>query len=226
MNEIFDPDRVEPFFALPADVRRKQIHTDHATNYSVVRLELIEHVYNVMYRQRLRDPVQHNWAHRIVPLQEVQSVLERPSGKADLKLKGARGAGDAETTTADGFDLVVFGTGYTRNAHRKILKPIEQMLVGDCSVDKRYRVQFKDGVVARDAGIWLQGCCEATHGVRSPASTAPPNRCVLTCPKLSDSLLSILAVRGGRLVDSIFGEQQQQTDSSRPAKPQQLRAQL
>jgi L-ornithine N5-oxygenase len=166
VNEIFDPDRVEPFFSLPADVRKKQIQAGHATNYSVVRLELIEHVYNVMYRQRMRDRDQHNWAHRIVPLQEVQSVLERPSGKVDLKLKGTRGAGD-------GFDLVVFGTGYMRNTHRKMLKPVEPVLAGDCSVDNKYRVQFKDGVVARDAGIWLQGCCEATHGVCSPASLAP-----------------------------------------------------
>ncbi|KAA8905683.1 L-lysine 6-monooxygenase (NADPH-requiring)-domain-containing protein [Sphaerosporella brunnea] len=189
VNEIFDPDRVDPFYALPADVRKTQIREDKATNYSVVRLELIEHVYNVMYRQRLRNPDQRTWAHRIMTNQEVQSVVERPSGKVDLKLKDSRGGSGAnEVETTDGFDLVIFGTGYMRNAHRKLLKDAEPLFEGDCVVDRKYRVQFKEGAVARDTGIWLQGCCEATHG-------------------LSDSLLSILAVRGGQMVDAIFGEQ-------------------
>lgn len=173
MNEIFDPDRVDPFFSLPSDIRRKQIAEDRATNYSVVRLELIEHIYNVMYRQKLRDPDQRNWAHRIHPQQEVQSVIERPNGKVDLKLKSSQGGAIPDTNTnaatTDGFDLVVFGTGYKRDVHRSLLKPAESLFVGgDCTVDRTYRVQFKDGAVARDAGVWLQGCCEATHGVCSP----------------------------------------------------------
>jgi L-ornithine N5-oxygenase len=54
------------------------------------------------------------------------------------------------------------------------------------SVGRDYRVQTAPGAVGQDAGIWLQGCNEKTHG-------------------LSDSLLSILAVRGGEMVESIFG---------------------
>lgn len=177
MNEIFDPDRVGPFFSLPAGIRRKQIVEDRATNYSVVRLGLIEHIYNVMYRQKLRDPDQKNWAHRIHPQQEVQSVIQRPNGKVDLELKSSQGGSIPDTstttttTTTDGFDLVVFGTGYKRDVHRRLLKLTEGLFAGDdCTVDRTYRVQFKDGAVARDAGIWLQGCCEATHGVFSPLS--------------------------------------------------------
>jgi L-ornithine N5-oxygenase len=167
VNEIFDPDRVDPFYSLPADLRKEQIQADKATNYSVVRLELIEHVYNVMYRQRLRNPDQRTWAHRIVTHQDVQSIVERPNGKVDLKLKSARGVNDVEATTTEGFDLVIFGTGYMRNAHRQMLKDAEPLFDGDCTVDRKYRVQFKEGAVARDAGIWLQGCNEATHGVRT-----------------------------------------------------------
>jgi L-ornithine N5-oxygenase len=47
-------------------------------------------------------------------------------------------------------------------------------------------VQFEEGTVAPGAGIYLQGCNEQTHG-------------------LADSLLSILSVRGGEMVDTIFG---------------------
>jgi L-ornithine N5-oxygenase len=55
-------------------------------------------------------------------------------------------------------------------------------------VGRNYRVETAPGAVAEDAGLWLQGCNEKTHG-------------------LSDSLLSILAVRGGEMVDSIFGSE-------------------
>ncbi|KAH9845338.1 L-ornithine N(5)-monooxygenase [Teratosphaeria destructans] len=54
------------------------------------------------------------------------------------------------------------------------------------TVRRDYGVEFKRGAIAPDAGVWLQGCNEQTHG-------------------LSDSLLSILACRGGEMVESIFG---------------------
>jgi L-ornithine N5-oxygenase len=53
-------------------------------------------------------------------------------------------------------------------------------------VGRDYSVHFEQGTVQPDAGIFLQGCNEKTHG-------------------LSDTLLSILAVRGGEMVDRIFG---------------------
>lgn len=54
------------------------------------------------------------------------------------------------------------------------------------NVSRDYRVQFEPGTVSDDAGVWLQGCNETTHG-------------------LSDVLLSILATRAGEVVDTIFG---------------------
>jgi L-ornithine N5-oxygenase len=38
-------------------------------------------------------------------------------------------------------------------------------------VSRDYSVQFSPGAVADGSGIWLQGCCEGTHGV-SPISFA------------------------------------------------------
>jgi len=55
------------------------------------------------------------------------------------------------------------------------------------TVGRDYGIVFADGEVGDDAGVWLQGCNEGTHG-------------------LSDTLLSILAPRGGELVRSIFGD--------------------
>jgi len=91
-------------------------------------------------------------------------------------------------------DYVFTATGYVRNAHESMLSEIRNLLPdelqknGNFAVSRDYRVQL-DGekVDKRRAGVWLQGCNEGTHG-------------------LSDTLLSILAVRGGELVQSIFGD--------------------
>ena len=86
-------------------------------------------------------------------------------------------------------------SGYTRDVHEDMLKGVRHLMPGGCKAGKiwhvrrNYSVEFLDGVVKHDAGVWLQGCNESTHG-------------------LSDTLLSILAVRGGEMVQSIFGNAQ------------------
>lgn len=43
-------------------------------------------------------------------------------------------------------------------------------------VGRDYGVRFASGAVAQGSGVWLQGCCEGTHGVSapfSPSSTHP-----------------------------------------------------
>ena len=43
-------------------------------------------------------------------------------------------------------------------------------LARELKVSRDYRVQFAPGAVAPGSGVWLQGCCEATHGVSEPGS--------------------------------------------------------
>ena len=72
------------------------------------------------------------------------------------------------------FDAVVLATGYVRDLHETMLKPLRHLLekspddagrVG-WTVDEKYRVVFPDeNVDSSEAGIWLQGCNEKTHGV-------------------------------------------------------------
>ncbi|KAI5788365.1 L-lysine 6-monooxygenase (NADPH-requiring)-domain-containing protein [Geopyxis carbonaria] len=185
VNEIFDPERVDALYQLPASVRASSIAEDRATNYSVVRLNLLENLYDMLYHQRLRNPDQEAWQHRIHPHREIVGSSTGPDGKIDLVLRDTR-TGD-EVVPPARFDAVIFGTGYKRDVHETILKPTKSLMKNSaCSVGRDYKVIFDQGAVAEDAGIYLQGCCEKTHG-------------------LSDSLLSILAVRGGELVDTIYG---------------------
>jgi len=76
--------------------------------------------------------------------------------------------------------VVVAATGYRRDDHRRLLGELGPYL-GDFTVGRDYRLETRDDFLP---GIWLQGGCEATHG-------------------LSDTLLSILATRSAEICASL-----------------------
>ena len=65
------------------------------------------------------------------------------------------------------WDLVVVGTGYVRDGHWALLRGLkkEGLLEDDARVERNYQVRMKRGMVDSGCGIWLQGCCEESHGV-------------------------------------------------------------
>ena len=175
---------VSPFYDSTPDVRKLSIEENRATNYSVVRLELLERLYEKLYNQRLHYSDEQSWPHRIIPFSELQHVGSVKEGRLMLTFSDPR---SLSKTRMHDVDLVVVGTGYTRNAHEGILQEAKHLVKSTVNdVEKNYRLEMADDRVSQGCGIWLQGCCEASHG-------------------LSDSLLSILAVRGAELVKSIFG---------------------
>lgn len=171
VNEIFDPSSVDNFFSLDPSTRQKCLQENKVTNYSVVRLPLLESLYEKIYRQKLLDPNPANWPMQLITDREITGLQENSAGvsqsKVKIQMKNLR-TGAAEVTEND-YDLVVFATGYKSNTTSGTLKGLESLLKtpasGHFSVDRDYRLQFKDGKVARDAGVWLQGYCESTHGV-------------------------------------------------------------
>lgn len=77
-------------------------------------------------------------------------------------------------------DAVFVATGYFRDLHETLLKDARDLMPGGdlegvkWTVQRDYRVSFEEKRVSEDAGVWLQGCCETTHGVSfcsSPFST-------------------------------------------------------
>jgi L-ornithine N5-monooxygenase len=79
-------------------------------------------------------------------------------------------AGEEKEEVMD-VDVVFVATGYTRNVHEELLSDAWGLVKsGDregakWEVSRDYRIQFAEGKVSEDAGVWLQGCCESTHGV-------------------------------------------------------------
>lgn len=199
VNEIFNPEKVDEVFSLPADVRSKALYEDKATNYGVVRLELLERLYEDFYTMRLKNADEETWPHRIVPLTDIIRVKEQGE-KLGLTTRNIRTGAECYTE----YDAVIVATGYVRDVYKTILQNTKHLLAQDASgveywnVGRNYKLEYAPGRIDTDAGVWLQGCCEATHG-------------------LSDSLLSILAVRGGDMVDTIFGDNSQYKPSEVPA---------
>ncbi|KAK4677544.1 PAK-related GC kinase Sid1 [Podospora pseudoanserina] len=226
INSIFNPEYIDQIFPKSAAYKAKFLHEARATNYSVVRLELIEHLFETMYHQkRTLGADEKKWPHRILAGRELIKVEDMGDG---LRIKVARlsttGVSDGPLLNEEDLDvdLVICATGYKRTAHVDILKGAygllpefdvageqeqEQEQIGVprkdrwvvesankaqesskrvIEVGRDYGVRFASGAVAQGSGVWLQGCCEGTHG-------------------LSDTLLSVLSTRSGEIVESIFG---------------------
>ncbi|KAI5859242.1 L-lysine 6-monooxygenase (NADPH-requiring)-domain-containing protein [Durotheca rogersii] len=224
VNSIFNPSFVDALYQRSPEDRRFLLEDSRSTNYGVVRLELIERLYERMYDQKRElGSDARKWPHRILSATDVVSLdakgdqlrlTVRPLGSGRYTVCGwaeedAKHGAD-ETETLD-VDLVIAATGYQRQSHLTILQGVAGLLpeikesngstasngtakassagIQDraLGVSRDYSVQFSPGKVSKGSGIWLQGCCEGTHG-------------------LSDTLLSVLAPRSGEIVKSIFGD--------------------
>lgn len=205
VNEVFDPARVDGFYDLPAETRKISTRADKATNYGVVRPELLDQLYEAMYHQRLHEPDPDKWQFRIVSWREVIG-FEKCADDRRLRLRLKDTSTGHISICESGFDLVIFGTGYERKGHETLLESTRPLLQEQrFAVERNYRVKYRKDAVAENCGVWLQGCCEDTHGVSgSRSNRTMVDSCSL---QLGDTLLSMLAVRGGEMVDSIFPRQ-------------------
>ncbi|MNP41137.1 L-ornithine 5-monooxygenase [compost metagenome] len=76
---------------------------------------------------------------------------------------------------------MILATGYERRSHRELLAPLQGYLE-DFSVDRDYRALASPDL---QAAVYLQGFCEASHG-------------------LSDTLLSVLPARAAEIGQSLY----------------------
>lgn len=191
VNEVFNPERVETFYNLPPEERQRSLSADKATNYSVVRLELIEQIYNDLYLQRIKNPDEKAWQHRVLSASKITRVEHHG---AENRMRIHVDSSKDNVPTSQGkesleVDALMVATGYQRDAHEQILSNVQHLRPANQWAPSRdYRVELDPRKVSAQAGIWLQGCNEKTHG-------------------LSDTLLSVLATRGGVMVQSVFGDQ-------------------
>lgn len=191
VNEIFNPSRVDSTFYRPSELREASLAQDRNTNYGVVRLNLIEHIYATLYAQRIKygntSAAQEQWPHRVLPYRSIVQVEDSPviSGGVRMHIRDRSPiylAGTPNSSEKDEIldvDIVFVATGYKRDLHDTLLGDARTLQIGGAEADSKwqvgrdYRVQFDKQRVSEDAGVWLQGCCEKTHGVSSPPRAIP-----------------------------------------------------
>ncbi|WP_323118193.1 lysine N(6)-hydroxylase/L-ornithine N(5)-oxygenase family protein [Burkholderia alba] len=176
VNEIFSPAFTDVVYAQPKDGRRSLIERFRDTNYAVVDRPLIEQIYEMLYLQNVADDPRH----RLLANAGIEAVQRTANGQIELTLRD-RLTGHAR---AERFDALVLATGYRRDTHLALLEGLAPHL-GDAlaqgDVARDYRLATPAAFKPR---IYLQGCCEDSHG-------------------LSDTLLSVLALRSDEIAASL-----------------------
>ncbi|CAK7568636.1 MAG: hypothetical protein SEPTF4163_006633 [Sporothrix epigloea] len=198
VNSIFNPEYIDSLYPKPANYRKNLLADARPTNYGVVRLELIEELYNRMYHQRRTlGTDEKRWPQRILASSRVVRVDSGEKDSLRLFVEPDQAYGNAGEASSKmeilDVDLVVAATGYQRNAHLTMLKGLWPLLpekatkadanvgigtweVKDTtaandspakilSVARDYHINFAPDRIAPGSGVWLQGCCEGTHGV-------------------------------------------------------------
>jgi L-ornithine N5-monooxygenase len=176
VNEIFSPAYTDIVYAQPKEARRALLARYRDTNYAVVDRPLIEQIYEMLYLQNVADTPRH----RLLANTAIEAAARTATGQIELTLRDRlTGHGRAER-----FDALVLATGYRRDTHLALLDGLaphlgEALANGDVTRD--YQLATPEHFKPR---IYLQGCCEDSHG-------------------LSDTLLSVLALRADEIVTSL-----------------------
>lgn len=163
VNEIFNAEFTDYVYNRPPAERAAMLEEFSRTNYAAPDLALLEQLFDVFYQQRVTGHERHRFLRR----HEICSVRADQEG-IHLNLYDV----DSQRESTVCYDAVVLGTGYDRELHKKLLRPLWAYL-GDFQVDRHYRLESTAHFLP---GIYLQGACESSHG-------------------LSDTLLSVTAVR-------------------------------
>ena len=174
VNELFDPPARELMLSLsPAE--RDALRTEHHfANYSAIDESLLAQ----LYRRRLTDSILGRSRLRLSAFKDLVGVTA--DGAEIAVTVRDRLDGQPRTLPADG---VVLATGYHRRP--ALLDGLREFIElapdGTPEAGADYRLRTRPGF---DPAIFVQGLSEATHG-------------------LSDTLLSLIAVRAGEIVDTL-----------------------
>ena len=144
---------------------------------------MLEHIYETLYLQRIRfgnsPQAEKHWPHNILPYRYVVDVEGSPVVKDGIRLHVRDQSPLYLSVVPDmeekkeilDVDAVFVATGYHRDLHETLLQDSRGLMPGGdikgakWQVSRDYSVQFADDKVSDDAGVWLQGCCESSHGV-------------------------------------------------------------
>jgi L-ornithine N5-oxygenase len=190
VNEVFLPEMVDFFYDLPSGRQTEVIDSFRDVNYSVVDHALIKRIYRALYDERVTGKERA----RVLPYQQLVAVEEAATSVRARFRDLIRG--HERTLECDG---LVLCTGYRWDQQHPLLNELAPWLGTDESggyrVLRDYRLEGRAGFAP---GVYLQGYCEATHGI-------------------SETVLSLLPVRAQDVLRSLLARRADGSDLPVPA---------
>ncbi|HEU5268472.1 MAG TPA: SidA/IucD/PvdA family monooxygenase [Jatrophihabitans sp.] len=179
-NELYYPEFVDEFHSALPEAREQLLREMHRSNYSGLAPGLLE----VLYRQIYLDRVTGADRLRMRTMVEIAGA-RMVDGEVEITLRDRKN-GDLERMTCD---LVLLGTGFEKTMPGLVRGIAGSVGVSEITVDRNYRMQLPAHI---QAGCYLQGLNEATHGI-------------------ADTLLSVLAIRAQEIVQDMLLHSRQPT---------------
>lgn len=151
-NEIFNPEFIDYVYDNCQQRRFDLLEEFRSTNYAAPDLEIIENIYKVLYLQKVTGDDKHTLLRRY----EVKD-----SRIDDQHITLSINSLDTNEIIKKSYDAVILATGYKRNIHEKLLQPAQKYLQ-DFTVTRDYQMNASGDF---QPVVFLQGCCEPTHGL-------------------------------------------------------------
>ncbi|RKH68302.1 SidA/IucD/PvdA family monooxygenase [Corallococcus llansteffanensis] len=166
-DEVYFPEFVDYYHALPHGKRSELDKQVRRTNYSSVDKDVLDALYVALYEDRITSRER-------VTLRRNHAVDEiNPEGRKALRIRDVY-TGKAEEIPCD---LVILATGFldVGRSGREGLPRLLKDLSGDFSwqenyldVERSYRVTPREGAALPD--LYLNGLCESSHGLGDAGS--------------------------------------------------------
>ncbi|MCV2401577.1 lysine N(6)-hydroxylase/L-ornithine N(5)-oxygenase family protein [Marinomonas sp. C2222] len=172
VNEIFDPEFTDHVYSSEQQERDSILERFSATNYSVVDTEELNAIYERLYLQRVTGKGKHQYL-RCHDIQEVGVKNNQVAVRLKDQLSNEQ--------NWHNYDAVVLATGYRYDEFNHLLNNLEPFMTKG-KVERNYRMPMKENC---SVNVFLQGCCESSHGI-------------------SDTLLSVLALRSQEIVGALL----------------------
>jgi L-ornithine N5-oxygenase len=176
-NEIFHPQEIDYFYALPAERRHRLLEDARYTNYGAVDAQIADTLYRKIYEDQVLGQ------RRIELLRHSQILDLRSTGDVhQLRVEDAN-TGRGSTLEAD---FIILCTGQTEELFPAMLEPLREQIETDEEgaprLTRDYRVVTHPEL---QAPIYLSGMCERTHGASDSTS------------------FSMMALRAQRILESM-----------------------
>ncbi|WP_341667746.1 lysine N(6)-hydroxylase/L-ornithine N(5)-oxygenase family protein [Alcaligenes sp. SDU_A2] len=174
VNKIFNKEFVEHIYHLEPDQRLAFLQEFRHANYACIDVDLLNAMNRLLYEQQVQGKERLNLCLR----HQVQAITASPD-HIELRLHNL----NTGTSVLRRYDAVILATGYERDLHHALLKPL-QPYMDDFSTDRFYRLKTRSELKPT---IFVLGSNETTHG-------------------LSDTLLSLTAVRAGEVAHVLLNQ--------------------